>query len=357
MGGYVSTMDQKAAKARSDEIDRQIEEDNRRFERECKVLLMGAGQSGISTIFRQMKIIHQGGLSEEELTAFRPMVYKNVMESAYQILNYMAKAGLNWVDSSNRALADKILDFHVKACGSAHPDFSFEIAEAIDQLWKDPIMNQVMDELDDQSDLMDSARYFFREVRRIGQPHYLPNETDVLRVRQKLVGNSEMRFTMGQLSIHMSHVGGQRSERKKWIHHFEDVRGIIFCTALSEYDQVLFEEKTRNRLAQSLILFESVINSRWFMRTSIFLFLSKIVVFKKKLPKIPLERYFPEYTGGTDVNKAAKYIMWKFLQANKARLSVYPHLIEATDTTNIRLVFAAVKETLLQNSLKHSGIL
>jgi hypothetical protein len=47
---------------------------------------------------------------------------------------------------------------------------------------------------------------------------------------------------MGQLSIHMFDVGGQRSERKKWIHCFEAVTSIIFCVALSEYDQVLLEE-------------------------------------------------------------------------------------------------------------------
>ena len=162
---------------------------------------------------------------------------------------------------------------------------------------------------------------------------------------------------MGQLSIRMFDVGGQRSERKKWIHCFESVTSIIFCTALSEYDQVLLEELGQNRMVESLVLFESVINSRWFLRTSIILFLNKIDVFKSKLPKVPLEKYFPEYTGGPDINKAAKYILWRFMLANRAKLSVYPHLTQATDTGNIRLVFAAVKDTILQNALKDSGIL
>lgn len=205
----------------------------------------------------------------------------------------------------------------------------------------------------------------------------------------------------------MFDVGGQRSERKKWIHCFEAVTSIIFCVALSEYDQVLLEESgqvsvsappplkskwrqarwpvfvadllsvadidqsgrdlarspssrshcIQNRMAESLVLFESVINSRWFLRTSIILFLNKIDLFKVKLPKVPLEKYFPEYTGGADVNKAAKYILWRFTQLNRARLSIYPHLTQATDTGNIRLVFAAVKETILQNALRDSGIL
>jgi len=198
---------------------------------------------------------------------------------------------------------------------------------------------------------------FFTEVLRIAKPDFIPTEADVLRARQKSTGIVETRFNMGQLSIHMFDVGGQRSERKKWIHCFESVTSIIFCTALSEYDQVLLEEAGQNRMIESLVLFESVINSRWFLRTSIILFLNKIDVFKSKLPKVPLERYFPEYTGGTDINKAAKYILWRFMQSNRAKLSVYPHLTQATDTGNIRLVFAAVKETILQNALKDSGIL
>jgi len=133
---------------------------------------------------------------------------------------------------------------------------------------------------------MDSAAYFFNEVLRIGTPKYLPTETDVLRARAKTVGIKETRFNMGQLSIHMFDVGGQRSERRKWIHCFESVTSIIFCTALSEYDQVLLEEKNQNRMTESLALFESVINSRWFLRTSIILFLNKIDVFKVKLPKV-----------------------------------------------------------------------
>jgi hypothetical protein len=89
-------------------------------------------------------------------------------------------------------------------------------------------------------------------------------------------------------------------------------------------------------MQESLVLFESVINSRWFLRTSVILFLNKIDVFKAKLPKVPLEKFFPEYTGGADINKAAKYILWRFTQTNRARLSVYPHLTQATDTSNAR---------------------
>ena len=138
----------------------------------------------------------------------------------------------------------------------------------------------------------------------------------------------------------MFDVGGQRSERKKWIHCFEAVTSIIFCVALSEYDQVLLEESSQvsldiyccllhaqNRMQESLQLFESILNSRWFLRTSVILFLNKIDIFKNKIEKVPLENYFPEYTAGPDVNKAAKYILWLFSQVNRSKLTIYPQYV------------------------------
>ncbi|KDQ56210.1 hypothetical protein JAAARDRAFT_132809 [Jaapia argillacea MUCL 33604] len=353
MGNCLSSQDV-AAKARSDAIDRDIETDSKKFRKECKILLLGSGESGKSTIVKQMKIIHQGGFSKDELMAFRPIIYKNMLDSAQAIVLAMRKFEVDCVVPGNRPNADRILDYTTEP--TINFIFSSEISDAIHQLWKDPIIPKVMDRRSEFY-LMDSASYFFGEVQRLTQPSYLPTPDDVLRARAKTTGITETRFNLGQLQIHMFDVGGQRSERKKWIHCFESVTSIIFCTALSEYDQVLLEERNQNRMVESLELFDSVINSRWFLRTSIVLFLNKVDVFKAKVPKVPLEKYFPEYTGGPDINKAAKFILWRYMQSNRAQLSVYPHLTQATDTSNIRLVFAAVKETILQNALKDSGIL
>lgn len=291
-----------------------------------------------------MKIIHQNGYSKEELLQFKPVVQKNVLDSAQALVMAMRKLGVDPEDPANRTHADRILEYKMDPEGVTNPD----IFLAVEALWHDPIIPVVMDR-SSEFYLMDSATYFFANIRRIGAPDYVPDESDVLRARTKTTGISETRFNMGQLNIHMFDVGGQRSERKKWIHceslrltrltvGFEAVTSIIFCVALSEYDQVLLEENGQNRMQESLVLFESVINSRWFLRTSVILFLNKIDVFKQKLPKVPLVNYFPEYTGGADINKAAKYILWRFTQTNRARLSVYPHLTQATDTSNVSIV-------------------
>ncbi|KAK0629644.1 guanine nucleotide-binding protein alpha-3 subunit [Bombardia bombarda] len=355
MGACMSTNGEESEqRKRSQKIDKDLEEDSKRLRRECKILLLGSGESGKSTIVKQMKIIHLKGYSDEELYNYRPTVFKNLLECAKAVINAMRQFDIEPTSGELRSYCDFLLDYTVES--GASPVINPKVGIAVQAIWNDPAKDQLM-ERQTEFYLMDSAEYFITEAMRIVSPDYVPNEMDVLRARTKTTGIYETRFKMGQLSIHMFDVGGQRSERKKWIHCFENVTSIIFCVALSEYDQVLLEESSQNRMMESLLLFDSVVNSRWFMRTSIILFLNKVDIFKQKLGRSPLGNYFPDYSGGNDVNKAAKYLLWRFNQVNRAHLNLYPHLTQATDTSNIRLVFAAVKETILNNALKDSGIL
>lgn len=109
---------------------------------------------------------------------------------------------------------------------------------------------------------------------------------------------STYRYYIGMLvCCRMFDVGGQRSERKKWIHCFEGVTAIIFCVALSGYDLVLAEDEEMNRMVESMKLFDSICNSKWFVETSIILFLNKKDLFQEKILSSPLTICFPEYTG------------------------------------------------------------
>ncbi|KAL1921689.1 uncharacterized protein VTP21DRAFT_10331 [Calcarisporiella thermophila] len=352
--GLCLSAEEKKDRERSLAIDRQIDEDNKKLRKECKILLLGSGESGKSTIVKQMKIIHLDGYSENERIWWRIPIYKNVHESIQAIIMALEKFGLKFDQPENEEHANYIMGFQINS--SQEFRLTPEFVEAVECVWKDSVMEKLLER---QSDfyLMDSAPYFVSEIRRLGAIDYIPTQDDVLRARLRSTGITETRFNIGQLNIHLFDVGGQRSERKKWIHCFECVTSIIFCVALSEYDQVLLEESAQNRMVESLVLFESVINSRWFLRSSVILFLNKFDIFKQKLPRVPLSRYFPDYYGGADVSKAIKYIAWRFSSMNRARLNIYPHVTTAIDSSNIRLVFVAVKETILQNALKDSGIL
>jgi G-protein alpha subunit len=84
---------------------------------------------------------------------------------------------------------------------------------------------------------------FFIDLDRLFMRDFLPSNQDVLRARLRTTGITETHFDLGALQYRMFDVGGQRSERKKWIHCFENVNALLFLVAISGYDQCLAEDK------------------------------------------------------------------------------------------------------------------
>lgn len=87
------------------------------------------------------------------------------------------------------------------------------------------------------------ASSFCEDLDRLWDPAYIPTDQDLLRSRLRTTGITETIFDLGQLTYRMFDVGGQRSERKKWIHCFENVNCLLFLVAISGYDQCLVEDK------------------------------------------------------------------------------------------------------------------
>ena len=85
---------------------------------------------------------------------------------------------------------------------------------------------------------------YFNAIDRMADPNYLPTDQDILRSRVKTTGITETMFRVGELTYRLFDVGGQRSERKKWIHCFENVTALVFLVSLSEYDQMLYEDES-----------------------------------------------------------------------------------------------------------------
>jgi len=86
-------------------------------------------------------------------------------------------------------------------------------------------------------------RSFFSDIDRLFAKDFLPTDQDILRARLRTTGISETIFETGPLTYKMFDVGGQRSERKKWIHVFDNVQVVLFLVAISGYDHVLVEDR------------------------------------------------------------------------------------------------------------------
>jgi guanine nucleotide-binding protein subunit alpha len=96
-----------------------------------------------------------------------------------------------------------------------------------------------------------TRRSFINDVDRLWAPDWIPSDQDVLRSRLRTTGITETIFDLGKLTYRMFDVGGQRSERKKWIHCFENVHCLLFLVAISGYDQCLVEDKDGVSLGSS----------------------------------------------------------------------------------------------------------
>uniref|UniRef100_A0A8W7P6V3 Adenylate cyclase-stimulating G alpha protein n=1 Tax=Anopheles coluzzii TaxID=1518534 RepID=A0A8W7P6V3_ANOCL len=337
-----SSEDTKSQKRRSDAITRQLQKDKQVYRATHRLLLLGAGESGKSTIVKQMRILHVNGFSDSERKQKIEDIKKNIR--------------------------DAIL---------VRPDFNYppEFYEHTEELWKDRGVQQTY-ERSNEYQLIDCAKYFLDRVSEIKQPNYTPTEQDILRCRVLTSGIFETRFQVDKVNFHMFDVGGQRDERRKWIQCFNDVTAIIFVTACSSYNMVLREDPTQNRLRESLDLFKSIWNNRWLRTISVILFLNKqdLLAEKIKAGKSKLSDYFGEFNRyqtpadavcemGEDpeVIRAKYFIRDEFLRISTAsgdgKHYCYPHFTCAVDTENIKRVFNDCRDIIQRMHLRQYELL
>jgi len=229
-------------------------------------------------------------------------------------------------------------------------DWTPETGKLIQIVWTDSKLRDFYWRHDEKKfTLNDTAHYFFGEIERINSPNFCPSVKDVLHVRIRSTGIQEAAFKFGEATFKVVDVGGQRSERRKWIHCFQCVTCVIFCASLSDYDQSLREEKTVNRLEEAIELFDDVYNSNVFADSAVILFLNKIDLFKEKIKRVPLTTLFPAYQGGDDFEKAKQFIEARFIETAHNGAKVYVYATCAIDTESIKIVIQAVKRQILNN--------
>nr|6OYA_A Chain A, Gt-alpha/Gi1-alpha chimera [Bos taurus] len=343
-----------AEEKHSRELEKKLKEDAEKDARTVKLLLLGAGESGKSTIVKQMKIIHQDGYSLEECLEFIAIIYGNTLQSILAIVRAMTTLNIQYGDSARQDDARKLMHMADTIEEGTMPK---EMSDIIQRLWKDSGIQACFDRASEYQ-LNDSAGYYLSDLERLVTPGYVPTEQDVLRSRVKTTGIIETQFSFKDLNFRMFDVGGQRDERRKWIHCFEGVTAIIFCVALSDYDMVLVEDNQTNRMQESMNLFKSICNNKWFTDTSIILFLNKKDLFEEKIKKSPLTDYYPEYAGSNTYEEAGNYIKVQFLELNMASdvKEIYSHMTCATDTQNVKFVFDAVTDIIIKENLKDCGL-
>lgn len=106
---------------------------------------------------------------------------------------------------------------------------------------------------------------------------------------------------------------------------------------------------------ESLLLFEDVVNSVWHQETSILLLLTNVDALRAKILERPFTDYFPDYSGGNNVDEVCQYVLGRFDQVNHSHLMV-THLAEPKDKQIIPILQKVVVKTIMSNALRDRGI-
>mmetsp|Transcript_60509 Transcript_60509/g.146164 ORF Transcript_60509/g.146164 Transcript_60509/m.146164 type:complete len:365 (-) Transcript_60509:63-1157(-) len=335
---------QEAQAAADSAVAAEHDEWRKREENHYKILLLGAGESGKSTVVKQLKMFYQGGISYPEREEFRANIRRNTVECMNALVHATDNLLSGLKNPDSKALADRIMDIDITSTF----DFGADDADCIAKLWADPDI-QAAYQRRNEFWMLDAAPYYFQSVHRIAEEDYVPSDEDTLMTRVRTTGIVETHFSEHNINYTIVDVGGQRNERRKWIHCFDDVKAIIFLCGLCEYNQVMYEDVNTNRMHESLNLFAEVCGNELFRDTPIFLFLNKKDVFEEMIRTTDLSVTFPDYKGGCDAHNATQYIREQFLERfNEVSpgKEFHCHILSARVRMDMKIAFGEVKDVI-----------
>jgi GTPase SAR1 family protein len=317
-----------------------------------KILLLGAGESGKSTVVKQLKAIHKMKPDKEELMVVGDSLHQNAIDCILALFAATDRFEykLTEEEEKTRKMIQERKESHL----------SREEGERI----LDAFMGESIQKAYERRNefwLLDSWPYYVANMERFTEESWVPSEEDSVMARIRTTGiiESDLRQNIipengspDYMNFKVVDVGGQRNERKKWIHCFDDVKCILFIVNLGGYNQVLFEDNSKNRMVESLELFSSIINNVAFKNTPIFVFLNKKDIFEELVTKVDMKNTFPEYEGGLNVNAALDFIKAEFRKKLPKGKTVEFAAITARVKQEVKGVFFTVKDEIYGKNKK-----
>lgn len=210
----------------------------------------------------------QAQTSEEEKVAYVRVLHGNVIGCITTLIHEANDFGYQFTDE-HLQLVQMIENFDSRNL------LTFEVVDAIEELWiRSDAIHQTY-ERRGEFWILEGVDYYFEHMRRFAEPDYTPTEEDVIMARKRTTGVVETEIKYGGVLWSVIDVGGQRSERRKWLNIFDNVKCILYVVNLAGYCSVLFEDRAVNRMQESLKLFEETMANPLFAETPVFLILNK----------------------------------------------------------------------------------
>jgi GTPase SAR1 family protein len=316
-----------------------------------KILTLGVGDSGKSTIWRQLKRIYCGGFGREERLGFASAIRENILSDV--------KCLVNVIDRDDSVSLSEDLAFAVKTirdAGLTGDDLVPDLARLISQLWSDPIIPSVY-QMASFYGIGDNAAFFLDNVERISDPDYVPTDDDIIRSRIRTTGVLDLKFEINDVKTLLVDVGGQVSERVRWQECFQGVDYLLFVVSLSDFDLMMFEDETMSRTRDSKSLFKKMADSPLFSNTPIFFVMNKIDLFRWKLQMSPdaFRATYPGFEGDMDNLDQAVLHVWESyfdeLASDRAKGAWIRYMpLCAMEADDIKRLFAEISDSIMNRS-------
>lgn len=355
-----------------------------------KILLLGAGESGKTTILKQMTILHRNGFTSEERTEKAHEIRWNLLEAMKELTMHMATLNppVELADSANVESFKFVQSLYLLADYEFPQCFYFHIK----RLWSDAGVQECY-RRSNEFFLIESSKYFLDQIDAISDESYIPTDQDILRCRRRTTNVKKVEFEAtipkkyghGIQEFWMFDVGGQRGERRKWFSVFAGIDAVLFLAATNGFDAVLREDSTVNRLQEALDLFRDVWNSKYLRGSGMILFLNKQDLLKEKVERgFKIEDHFPAYKcfkthkaedNSSEYTRVRSFIRELFLNITRAEVprscidcahsgllssestvrECFWHYTTATDTDNVQNVFNDVHSMIILSNLSKMG--
>jgi len=237
----------------------------------------GPGGSGKSTIFKQVQYEYGEGYKEHQLMAAKEQIN-------CQIISQMKDAIREYLSEPS---TDDILKEHIERIKKyehiQEQMIGLDIAESIEYIYKnDARLDGIFAIHHKKKILVESTNYFWENLSRIARPDYVPTRQDIINVRFRSTGVVEKKLTIDNMHFNIFDLGGQKSERRKWIKCFGGVDAVVFVVSLSCYNEFMFEDGSTTKMDDAMQLFGDTLNHKEFTNTPIILLLNKTDLFAKK---------------------------------------------------------------------------
>jgi len=340
----------------NNQVDAELLEEKFKELFQFKVLLLGAGESGKSTIVKQLRIIHNKKPTKADMMRVGDSLHQNVIDCIKSLIEAAGRFEYH-LNPEEQKTADTVN--HLSVDGGEGFRIPAELGISIVTLFHGEAISKAYQRRNEFW-LLDSCSYYMDNLPRFCSVDYLPTDDDSVYARIRTTGIvvSELEQKISEpkegepdtLLFKVVDVGGQRNERKKWIHCFDDVKAIIFIESLAAYNQVLFEDGKKNRMTESLELFKDISNRPAFKDTPIFLFLNKKDLFEIMCKETDLNVCFPEYTGGREVLNALQFVEKKFKDQLPPGKTVRVSVVASVVRRELKAAFDDVKRALYEQN-------